>query len=1026
MLQDHPGCANEHRDTGWEVEPHAGWPAGWIMQRMEFRVLGPVEVWCDGRRVPVLAAKQRTLLAILLLRAGRVVAAEELIDRLWGERPPTSARKTLHNYVRRLRTTLAAGADAVAVPPMLRTEPSGYLLRLGDAELDLHRFERLREQAQQATAAGDPDRAAAILHQALGLWRGSALADVAAETLLRTEAARLEEQRLAALEARIHAELELGRHAELVGELEALAAQHPLRESFRAQLMLALYRSGRQAEALAAYRELRRRLVEELAVEPGRPLQELEHQILTGDSALDLAAEPTSGPAATTPALVPRQLPPDIATFTGRTQELGRLKRMLTATNQTAAVVISAIQGAGGIGKSALAVHAAHQLAERFPDGHLYVNLHGTTTATGLQPLDPLEVLGQFLRALHMDPAQIPTQVAEAAGLFRTLVVGRRLLVVLDNAASVEQVRPLLPASSTCGVLVTSRQLLATLAGAQVLHLDVLPHKQAVELLGRIVGQQRINAEPQAAAEVVGWCGYLPLAIQIAGARLAARPTWPIRELARRLADATRRLDELAAGNLGVRASFDVSLYSLHHSPDPVDQAAAHAFGLLGLPDGPDLGVAGAARLLDESDTTAEALLERLVDAHLLQTPRPGRYQFHDLMRLYARQHAATNHPESERLAALERLFGLYTATAWYTLGLLRPGDHRLMVADPRWTSGGLQVLDTAAALQWLEAERGNLLAAIAQTAAIAPAIPPQLATELSCGLRGFFEVHCRWADEVWANRTALELACRTADRKGQASAHNNLGTAYERLGRYPEALEQLQQALALFQELEDRHSQAASLTNLGIVYWRLGHHVGALEHHQQALIIYGELGDHRGQAVSLSNLGIVDVEFGRHTEALEHHQQALIIYRELGDGHSQAQSLNNLGEVLERLGRYPEALEHHEHAFALDRELGDRWGQADCLTNLGVVFERLGRHLEAIDHHHQALNLFRELGDRWGQAETLQDLGAALLGLGRHQQAREAWQEALELCKVLKIPEPGDVRARLTELPTSQPGTGV
>jgi tetratricopeptide (TPR) repeat protein len=789
--------------------------------------------------------------------------------------------------------------------------------------------------------------------------------------------------------------------------------------------MLALYRCGRQAEALEVYRSTWRLLSDELGIQPGPELRRLEQAILCEDPSLDLAAQPTSGPAAATAPLVPRQLPPDIATFTGRTQELEQLERMLTATNQTAAVVISAIQGAGGIGKSALAVHAAHQLAERFPDGHLYVNLHSTTTGTGLQPLDPLEVLGQFLRALHMDPARIPIEVAEAAGLFRTLAAGRRLLVVLDNAASAEQVRPLLPASSTCGVLVTSRQLLATLAGVRVLHLDVLPHEQAVELLGRIVGQQRINAEPQAAAEVVGWCGYLPLAIQIAGARLAARPTWPIRQLARRLADATRRLDELVAGNLGVRASFDVSLHSLHDSPDPVDQAAARAFGLLGLPDGPDLGVAGASRLLEESDTTAEALLERLVDAHLVQSPRPGRYQFHDLMRLYARQHAAANHPESERLSALERLFGLYTATAWSTLGLLRPGDHRLVAADHRWTSGGLQIADTAAALEWLEHERGNLLAAITQTAALAPAIPPELATELSCGLRGFFEVHCRWADEVWANRTALELACRTADRKGQASTHTNLGTAYERLGRYPEALEHLQQALTLVQELEDRHGQAANLINLGIVYWRLGHHVEALEHHQLALTRFRELGDRRGQALSLSNLGIVDMEFGRPAEALEHHQLALIIYRNLGDRHSQAQSLNNLGEVLERLGRYPEALEHHEHALALDRELGDLWGQADCLTNLGVVFERLGRHLEAIDHHHQALSLFRELGDRWGQAETLRDLGDALVGLGRHQQAREAWQETLELCKALQIPEPGDVRARLTELPTSQPATG-
>jgi DNA-binding SARP family transcriptional activator len=349
------------------------------VQRIEFRVLGPLEVWCDGQRVPVSAAKQRTLLAILLLHAGRVVAAEELIDQLWGERPPATARKTLHNYVRRLRTTLAEGAEALAVPPMLLTEPSGYLLQLGDAELDLHRFEQLREQAQQATSAGDLERAAAILRQALGLWRGPALADIAAETLLRTEAGRLEERRLAALEARIQAELDLGRHAELVGELEALADQHPLRESFCGQLMLTLYRCGRQVDALGAYRAARRLLIEEFAVEPGPELQRLERAILVADPSLAVPARPApSVPVAQAPdRAIPAQLPADVAAFTGRTPQLQELDRLLEPGAETTAVVISAIAGTAGVGKTALAVHWGHQARQRFPDGQLYVNLRG-------------------------------------------------------------------------------------------------------------------------------------------------------------------------------------------------------------------------------------------------------------------------------------------------------------------------------------------------------------------------------------------------------------------------------------------------------------------------------------------------------------------------------------------------------------------------------------------------------------------------------------------------------------------------
>jgi tetratricopeptide (TPR) repeat protein len=574
---------------------------------------------------------------------------------------------------------------------------------------------------------------------------------------------------------------------------------------------------------------------------------------------------PPMGPA-TLP--IPRELPSLPEAFTGRTTELEQLERLLsvTADARGGPVVISAIDGMGGIGKSALAIQAAHQLADHYPDGQLYVNLHGATP--GHPPTRPLAALQRLLRSLGMDPAAIPAEVEEAAARLRSVAADQRLLLVLDNVADTEQVRPLLPASLTCGVLVTSRRVLVTLDGTHPLHLDLLPPAEAVELLGKLAGPQRVSADPQAAQAVVRWCGYLPLAIRIAGARLKARPAWPVGELARLLEDATRRLSELAADGLGVRAAFDVSLHGLQHSTDPVDQAAAQAFGLLSLPDGTDIHLAGAARLLDQAEATARTLLERLVDTQLLESPRPGRYQFHDLVRLYARHHAHQQHPEPERLAALGRLFGFYTATAWHTLQLLRPGDRRLSTADPSWASAGLRFPDATAALGWLEAERANLLATIGQIASLAPAIPARLAIDLARALLGFFEVHSHWADGVHANQTALELARRAGDRPVQAYAHNDLGFVYQGLGRYLEAVDHQQQALALFRELGDRYGQAHSLNNLGNVYWRLGRYPEAVDHQQQALALFRELGDRHSQAEVLRDLG--DALLG-----LGHSQQA-------------------------------------------------------------------------------------------------------------------------------------------------------
>jgi tetratricopeptide (TPR) repeat protein len=820
-----------------------------------------------------------------------------------------------------------------------------------------------------------------LLAEALALWRGVPFEDVRSAWLAESEGRRLTERYLAAIERRVDLDLANGRAKELVPELSDLTARYPLRESLWVRLLVVLDHRGRQAEALERYEAIRVRLAEELGADPGPELQRVHADLLAGR-----APEPTGDAGgAAAQVVVPRQLPADVDGFTGREQELVRLERLLGVVGDDAAVqtvgpvVVSAVAGTAGIGKSALAVHAAHRLAERFPDGQLYVNLQGA--AVGLAPLAPLEVLGRFLRALWVEPNAIPSDLQEAAGLFRSRAAGRRLLVVLDDAADANQVRPLLPAAPGCGVLVTSRRVLTSLEGVHQLHLDVLDPAEAVELLGRLAGPQRVAAESQAAAEVARLCGYLPLALRIAGARLAARPAWPVQTLADRLADAQARLDELELADIGVRASFTVSYHQLHDSSDPADCAAADVFGLLGLPDGPELGVPVAARLLDMGEEAAERVLERLVDAHLLETPAPGRYRLHDLLRLYARE-LAQQHPRPERAAAMARALGFYAATAWQTLAVLRPGDPRLGHIDDRWSEGGLELADDQAALAWLEAERPNLLAA-AEQAATCPGAPAELAIQLAHALFGFFHVRKYLQDWAQVNHTALEVARRTGDRVAQGQALNDLGTVHRWQGRYEQTLACQQQSLAIYRELGDRRGQAGSLGNLGLVY--------------------------EGQ--------------GRHQEALACHKASLAIFRELGDRHSQAGSVTDLGVVYERLGRYEEALARQQESLALYRGLGDRDGQAECLRKLGVVYLRQGRHEQALAILRESLALYRELGLPHGQAESLRELGETLRALGRHEEARAHWHEALADFERLHTPDADQVRALLAEEPAGHAG---
>jgi DNA-binding SARP family transcriptional activator/tetratricopeptide (TPR) repeat protein len=972
---------------------------------MRFGILGPLELWRDGH-LATLAPKQRVVLAALLLRANQVASAEWLIEQVWGERPPVTATKTLHTLVTRLRRVLPAGS--------LVTRAPGYLLQVAPDDLDLHCFHRLSREAAAAADQGAHARAAERLHAALALWRGPALADVDSEALRRGDARGLEELRLATLEARIDADLRLGRHGELVAELTGLVTSHPLRERFHAGLMVALYRTGRQVEALAVYRELRGRLVEELGLEPGRALQALQRQILARDPDLDLPVAPADGTPATVTPIVPRQLPPDPASFTGRGPELAEVEHRLTAADHNATIVISAIDGVGGVGKSALAIHAAHRLAGRFPDGQLYVNLHGATA--GLTPLAPLEVLGRFLRALGMDGGQVPTELDEAAARFRSEVAARRLLVVLDNARDAAQVAPLLPGTPGSAVLVTSRQTLAGLDGAPwVLHLDVLSPQEAVELLGRLAGPRRVAAEPEPAAEVARLCGYLPLALRIAGSRLAARPTWPVRALADRLANASARLDELELANLGIRASVGVSYQQLQHSPDPTDRNAAAALPLLGFLDGPDIGIAAAACLLDRSEAETVRVLERLVDAQLLETPTPGRYRMHDLLRLYARERGAEERSEAERTAALTRVLGFYTASVSNAVSLIHPGD-RDTAAEVGEAEGGLGFTHPAGALSWLDAELANLVAAIEQAAATAGA-PASLILQLPHTLQVFFHIRGFWGEWERVNQVALGAARRARDRAAEVLVLGDLGNAYWFLGRDDDASACFRRSLAACQELGDRAGLARNLNGLAVVGIRGRRYDEALVWLQESVAVRRQLGDREGLSTTLTNLGIVHQRQGRYDDAVACLEEAMSICEQFGDTRSWALDLHSLGNVYELQGRYDEALASQRTCLDTARELRYDWLEAKILGSLGVVCERLGRPDESLAHQREGLALHRKLGDRHSQAENLQQLGLTLRALGRDQDALAHWDEALAIFDDLRNPAADEVRVLIDEL---------
>ncbi|MFF1655471.1 BTAD domain-containing putative transcriptional regulator [Streptomyces sp. NPDC058255] len=955
---------------------------------LRFSVLGPVRAWRGDDPLPAGSPQQRALLAALLLREGRTATAAELIDALWGDEPPSQALAAVRTYASRLRKTLGA--------EVLVSESGGYAIRAPrEGALDLAQAQERAADAEKARGAGDLCRARELLREALGLWDGEPLASLPGP-YAETQRARLEEWRMQLLESRLDMDLEQGCHAEAVSELTALTAAHPLRERLRELLMLALYRSGRQAEALAVYADTRRLLADELGVDPRAGLKELQHRILQADPGLAEPSAPAAEPAAAP--VLPAQLPATVPDFTGRTSFVAELSDVL-ASAEGRVMAVSALAGIGGVGKTTLAVHVAHQARGAFPDGQLYVDLQGA----GSRAAEPETVLGAFLRALGTADSAIPDSLEERSALYRSVLDGRRVLVLLDNARDAAQVRPLLPGTEGCAALVTSRMRMVDLAGAHLVDLDVMSPEEALLLFTRIVGEERVASEREAALDVVAACGFLPLAIRIAASRLAARRTWTVSVLAAKLADERRRLDELQAGDLAVKATFELGYGQL-------EPAQARAFRLLGLADGPDISLAAAAAVLDLPAESTEDLLESLVDTSLLESAAPGRYRYHDLVRLYARACAERDeHPPSERDAAVSRLLDFYLATAAGVYAIERPGERVLThFAATKWA--GLTFPDRDRALEWLFSESNCLLACALQASTTGM---QRKAADLLMAAVDLGESGANSLQFTQAAVAVSDAAQAAGDSWAEGRARTMLTHVHSVSGRFAEAEAEGKRALELGLSAGDPVACGQAPNQRGIIALYEGRHADAEAHFERALEAFRSDGNQPGAASALCNLSRVHLATGRTESAVTLAQTGIEIYEQ--DVTGQTLRLANgkyaLGLALTNAGKTAEAQSALLSALEVFRDSRQRLWHGMTLFRLAELHLSDRGPALAASHAEQALAVLRGIGGEWRRGNVLTVLGRALMAIGHTDRAHVCWREALAIFEELGSAEAAEVR---------------
>jgi DNA-binding SARP family transcriptional activator len=950
---------------------------------LRVRLLGPVEAHAGGHPVRLGPRKQRFVLAVLALEVNQLVPVDRLVDLMWAQSPPRTATHAVQVCVSRLRSALAdvAASARTGDEPELVRRGGGYVLQADPMTIDAHRFRALAERAR--AVGTDRDRMD-LLDEALGLWVGPALTGCASADLRERLCRGLEESRLVAIEDQMDARLRLGQHRDVVDSLTGLVGRHPTRERLVGQLMLALYRSGRPGDALGAFRDAQRLLADEFGLDPSAELRRLELAILRGDPDLDHelnrehdrehgrepGREPDHDrpmPAGRAPLPVPALLPPGLAGFVGRPDALAQLDAALAGHEAGPATSIIAIRGTPGIGKTALAVHWAHRVADRFPDGQLYVNLRGFDP-TG-NPLTPADVIRDFLAALGVTAAAVPTSPQAQIDVYRSRLAGTRTLVVLDNAADAEQVRPLLPGSAGCLVVVTSRSDLAGLVaieGARPVRLDVLSPDEARQLLRCRLGPERTDAEPDAIDDLIRVSAGLPLALAVVAARAALRPTFPLATLAAGIEPVVAGLDPFDTGDRSadLRALFSWSYRRL-------SAGSARLFRLLALHPAPDIALPAAASLAGASTERTAGLLAELTGAHLVEEHVPGRYTFHDLLRAYAHELAGAADSPARRRAAHARLFDHYLHTAHAAAGVLDAYRDEIVSAAPRTGVTVVSAPDHGSALDWLLTEYVALLGVVEQAG------------------------RCGFDDHVW------RLACTMTE-------------FFERRGLWSDWLDALRHALVAAERLGDARALAYSHRGLGRAHHYLGNYRDAEVHHRQALRYFTGLGDRLGQARAWHSLGRFAELEGRPADALAYTHAGLELFRAVGDRPGLAKALNGVGWYHCLLGDYQQALRYCGEALALVQALGDRRVEANTWDSLGYAHHQAGDHRQAIDCYRRALALFRLVGDPYHEADASVHLGQTYADAGDAAAARRLWQRALSIFEDIGHPDAEELRAKL------------
>ncbi|MEU8421689.1 BTAD domain-containing putative transcriptional regulator [Micromonospora sp. NPDC048835] len=944
---------------------------------MEFRVLGAVEAWVQGARVDLGGRQPRLVLAVLLLEPDRLVSVERLIDLVWGQEPPRSARGTVQALISRLRAALRRAGAPVE---LVGREP-GYLLRVDPLVVDAHRFTALVAQARCV----DDDTAADLFDQALALWRGEPLADVADEQVRHLLCARLCEARWAAVEDRADVLLRQGRSRQVVDELSNPVAGQPGRQRLVGQLMLALYREGRADHALATYRQVRNRLADDQGLDPGSALRTLETLILRADPALELSAEAVGpGRGVGSSPIRPAALPHHIPHLAGRDAELARLDAGLT--EPPVGTRIWVLSGTAGVGKTALALYWAHQVGAAFPDGQLYLDLRGFDADR--EPVAPHAALTQLLTALGTDPRAVPHDVDARAALFRSLLADRDVLLVLDNARDVGQLLPLLPSSGT--VLVTSRHRLGDLvvrAGARSIPLDVLTPVASVRLLAALLGEPAVQGDTTAAAELARLCGHLPLALRVAAANVQAPGGPDIAGLVRELTDGNLLggLTVDGAEEGPVTKAFALSYRAL---PAPLREM----FRRLSLVPGPSITAGPAGALANVPTATATQRLRALAAAHLLERHPGERYRFHDLLRQYAVDRLTAEEAEPDREAARQRLFDHYLDVADAAGRRIIPHFVRLPrppVADP--------FTDTEAALAWLDAESTNLTAAVEQTAAQGPR---RYAWHLTDAMRAYF--HQRGRRDEWLVTAVAALAAAQAenDAQAQAAMHQSIALVQVNSGRYEEARQHLLDGLRHADVDRWAEGRNGILNNLSAVHQRLGDPQAAIHCAQLSLALSRQSGNDGGEAMSLANLGFSYWQLGAFADADTHFSAALERGERAGAHYNVAVLLVDLANLRRDRGDHTGADDLYSRALAANQDLGYRYGEATALAGRAVLWCDTGRAEKALVDAERAVTLTREIGDEGTEAWAVDALGRVLLALGQLSAATDEHGRALDLAR--------------------------